>query len=530
MNKRLCLSLLALVTIRTGLHGQSPAPDEQYGALFGSVQTAQLFPDSKTFADCVPKFPPATILADYEKERRKRGFSLKTFVEQHFTIPAPISGGSVPRSSVSAQQRISQLWPALTRKPASTGRTGTLIPLPKPYVATDSRTVESTYGDSYFTLLGLQVSGESSLLRGMVDNVAHLIKTYGLVPASNRTYALSRSQPPVFSLMTGLLSEVQGRRVLVNYLPALQQEYNFWMDGRSKVTAREPAYRRVVRLDEGVFLNRYYDDLDTPRPEAYREDVALVKNQKNASVIYRHIRAGAESGWAFSSRWLKDSKALRSIHTTDLIPVDLNCLLLNLERTLAEGYRLKGDKRRARMYQVLAQQRHDAIQQYCWNDRRRFYFDYDFVSRKHTPVYSAAAALPLFVKIATLDQARYVGQTLQRDFLKAGGLLATTTTRTSQVWDAPYGNASVQWFAIQGLRNYNLTELASQIKQHWTTEVLDFYKATGTFSAYYDVAGNTLPPSNGLPLPDGYGPTNGVLLRLLNEDRVSQGPRLTLAN
>ena len=173
--------------------------------------------------------------------------------------------------------------------------------------------------------------------------------------------------------------------------------------------------------------------------------------------------------------------------------------------------------------------RHDAIQRYCWNDKRRFYFDYDFVARKHTPVYSAAAALPLFVKIATLDQARSVGQTLQRDFLKAGGLLATTTNRTSQVWDAPNGYASVQWFAIQGLRNYSLTDLANQIKQNWTSETLEFYKATGNFMPFYDVAGNTLPASNGLSLPDGYGPTNGVLLRLLSEDRLPTGPSLSLA-
>jgi alpha,alpha-trehalase len=529
MNNRFCLFVLAFITVPVRLHGQPLPPDEQYGTLFESVQTSQLFPDSKTFANCIPKFPAAAIMADYEKECRKRGFNLKTFVDQHFTVPSSVASPRKPKSTVSAQQYISDLWPALTRKPSGSARAGSLLPLPKPYVATDSRTTEFTYADSYFTLLGLQASKEITLLRAMIDNAAHLIKTYGFVPASNRTYALSRSEPPVFSLMTGLLSEVQGRRVLVNYLPALQQEYNFWMDGRGKVTAKEPAFRRVVRLDEGVFLNRYYDDRETPRPEAYREDLALAKNTKDAPTLFRHIRAGAESGWAFSSRWLKDSKALRSIHTTDIIPVDLNCLLLNLERTLAEGYRLKGDKRRTRMYQVLAQQRHDAIQQYCWSDKRRFYFDYDFIARKHTPVYSAAAALPLFVKIATLDQARNVGQTLQRDFLKAGGLLATTTTRTSQVWDAPNGYASVQWFAIQGLRNYNLTELASQIRENWLAETLDFYKATGNFLPFYDVTGNALPPSNGVPLPDGYGPTSGVLLRLLNEDRLPQGTRLTLA-
>ncbi|MBC3785600.1 alpha,alpha-trehalase TreF [Spirosoma utsteinense] len=529
MSQRICLIFLLFLTLPTGSFAQPLAPDEQYGDLFAEVQTRMIFPDSKTFADCVPKFPAPVILKSYEKARQTRGFSLKSFVEQHFTVPTLPTPARKVRPTGSAQQTLTSLWPLLTRQSGDRADAGSLITLPNPYVTTDGRSGELPYWDSYFTMLGLQASGQTALMRHMVDNFAYLIRTVGHVPSSNRTYCLSRSQPPVFSLMVGLLSETRGRRVLVTYLPALQQEYNFWMDGRDKTTEEAPAYRRVVRMASGVFLNRYYDDRDTPRPEAYREDMALVKNRKDAPALYRNLRAGAESGWTFSSRWLKDSKVLRSIHTTDLIPVDLNCLLLNLERTLAEGYRLKGDKRRMRMYQIQAQKRHDAIQQYCWNDRRRFYFDYDFVDQKTTSVYSAAAALPLFVRIATLDQARYVGQTLQRDFLKAGGLLATTTSRTSQVWDSPNGYASVQWFAIQGLRNYNLTEPASQIKRNWQAETLKAYKATGTFLSVYNVVGSRSSGDKDLPIPDGYGPTNGVLLRLLKEDALLSPPDRSLA-
>ncbi|QJW90570.1 trehalase [Spirosoma taeanense] len=499
------------------------SPDEQFGKLFQDVQTSGVFPDSKTFADATPRFSPNTVLANYEKARQNRKFSLKNFVEQQFvlTTDPPVLPTGKPNTGQSAQEYMTSLWPLLTRQAnaASRPKSGSFIPLPKPYVVSNSRAAELTYWDSYFTMLGLQASGQTMLIRNLIDNFAYLIRTFGFVPASNRTYALSRSQPPVFALMVSLLSEVQGRRIVLKYLPELQLEYNFWMDGRTRLTARNPAYRRVARLAEGVYLNRYYDDWDTPRPEAYREDVELTRKLKDKEVplFYRNLRAGAESGWAFSSRWLKDGKNLRSIRTTDLIPVDLNCLLLILERTLAEGYRLKGDTRRMRMYQILARQRHDAIQRYCWSDRRRFYFDYDFVAKKPATIYSAAAVLPLFVKITTPEQAQHVGQTLEREFLKAGGLMATTTTRSELTWDAPNVHASIQWFAIQGLRNYNLMELANRIKLNWTTENLRFYRATGTLPNTYDATSSGRSTSDE-PLPQGYGPTNGVLLRLLKEN------------
>ncbi|CCH53290.1 Alpha,alpha-trehalase [Fibrisoma limi BUZ 3] len=510
-----------------------PSPDQQFGSLFEDVQLKSVFPDSKTFADCTPKFPPATTLAAYEKARQQRGFNLKAFVEQYFTLPITPASGYTSKAGQSAQQHITDLWPVLTRsgqagqtskagpRQAGPRQAGSLIPLPKSYVVPGGRFGEIYYWDSYFTMLGLQASGKADLIRNMVDNFAYLIRTFGFIPNGNRTYFLGRSQPPFFSFMVNLLSETQGRRVLVSYLPYLQQEYNFWMHGKAQLTEQNPAFRRVVRLAEGVYLNRYYDDRDTPRPESYKEDYNLVektlkRNGKEAGVMYRHIRAGAESGWDFSSRWFRDGKNLRTIHTTDFIPVDLNSLLVNLERTLAEGYRLKGDQRRAKMYLLLAQQRRDAILKYCWNERRQFFFDYDFVARKQATVYSLAAVYPLFVKVATPQQAQGVAKTLQRDFLKPGGL-TTTLVRTGEQWDAPNGWAPLQWLAIRGLRNYNLTDLAEKVKLNWVTENLRVYKASGKMVEKYDVVSTAAAKGGEYPLQDGFGWTNGVLLKLLKE-------------
>lgn len=403
-----------------------------------------------------------------------------------------------------------------TPNSAADEKIGSLIPLPKPYVVPGGRFGEIYYWDSYFTMLGLRASGRTAQIRDMVDNFAYLIRTVGYIPNGNRTYFLGRSQSPFFSFMVSLLSELQGRRILLTYLPALQQEYDFWMAGKDQLSARQPAVRRVVRLDEGVFLNRYFDDKQTPRPESYREDVQLARSAKNPQLVYRHLRAAAESGWDFSSRWLGDGKNLRTIHTTDFIPVDLNALLVNLEQTLASGYQLKGDQAQAKKYEELAQQRRNAIQRYCWSSKNGFFFDYNFVARKPSSVYSLAGVYPLFVKIATSAQAVAVARKLEQLFLKPGGL-TTTLIRTGEQWDAPNGWAPLQWIAIQGLRNYRQLPLASKIKTNWVAENLRVYKASGKMVEKYDVISTAAAKGGEYPNQDGFGWTNGVLLKLLTE-------------
>ncbi|NEU67161.1 alpha,alpha-trehalase TreF [Spirosoma agri] len=496
------------------------SPDEQFGPLFEAVQLKAVFPDSKTFADCTPKFPPATILANYDNARQQADFELKSFVLEHFTLPVRPASGYTSKAGQSAQQHIADLWPVLTRPALSTlkpnEQAGSLIPLPKSYVVPGGRFGEIYYWDSYFTMLGLQTSSRTVQIRNMVDNFAYLIRTIGFIPNGNRTYFLGRSQPPFFSFMVNLLSEVQGRRSLITYLPELQREYDFWMAGKDQLSAQRPAYRRVVRLDEGVYLNRYFDDKQTPRPESYREDVQLAKSTKQPPVLYRHLRAAAESGWDFSSRWLTNSKKLRTIHTTDFIPVDLNALLVNLEQTLASGYRLKGDLARAKAYEQLAQQRRSAIQRYCWSLKNEFFFDYDFVARKPSSVYSLAGVYPLFVKIATPAQAVSVARKLEQSFLKPGGL-TTTLVRTGEQWDAPNGWAPLQWLAIQGLRNYRQQPLATKIKTNWVNENLRVYKASGKMVEKYDVISTAGAKGGEYPNQDGFGWTNGVLLRLISE-------------
>ena len=136
------------------------------------------------------------------------------------------------------------------------------------------------------------------------------------------------------------------------------------------------AYRHALRLSDGVVLNRYWDDRAAPRDESYAEDVDTARHTNRRAEVYRDLRAGAETGWDFSSRWLADGKNLWTIRTTAIAPVDLNALMMHLEATLAKAYRLKGDQDDAKRYQARADERGAAIRRLMWNANGGFFADY----------------------------------------------------------------------------------------------------------------------------------------------------------
>jgi alpha,alpha-trehalase len=517
------IGLLVASCIATQAVAEVDTPSHLYGRLFEDVQTQRVFPDSKTFVDALPNDAPAAIVQRYEQERGKAGFDLSAFVRQNFTVSYPKDNAYYTSSSEDVCRHIDNLWHVLERGPDTTTLApySSLLPLPRPYVVPGGRFDEVYYWDSYFTMLGLDESGRHDLTVSMVENFASLVDRYGYIPNANRSYFLGRSQPPFFASMVELIA-VRSRDPAATYatfLPALSGEYAFWMEGADTV---EPgtAHRRVVRLNDGTLLNRYWDDRDSPRDESYREDVETARvSGRPAAEVYRDLRAAAESGWDFSSRWLADGKTLATIYTTALVPVDLNSLLFHLETTLAKAYAASRKPEKAAELRARAALRKAAVRRYLWDAGKGIYTDYLWREGKPTGRLTAASLFPLFFGLATQAQADRVAEVVRARLLKSGGLV-TTTIQSGQQWDAPNGWAPLQWIAIEGLSDYGKRALARTIARRWISRVVTAYRSTGKLMEKYNLVDPSLAAGGGeYPGQDGFGWTNGVLRKMLVLDR-----------
>ncbi len=487
-------------------------PDELFGDLFVAVQTRRLFPDGKTFTDMEPRSSPAEIMAAWRARPLDGNADILAFVTTHFAPPAsPEVDAPMPTADVG--DYIAALWDSLVVTPQAHGPHSSALPLPYPYVIPGGRFREIYYWDSYFTMLGLAIDGRDLLVDQMIDNFVSLIERYGHIPNGTRSYFLSRSQPPFLAPMTELSAndapDVRARR-----LAALRREHAYWMTGAAEL-APGSAERHVVRLPDGTLLNRYWDALDTPRPEAYAEDIAIAaRSGRPAGEVYRDIRAACESGWDFSSRWLRNSPDMASIQATSLVPVDLNSLLYLTERRIAVESRALGDGEGAERFGALADRRAAAIQAHCWVEAEGRFADWHWGDGMAVTGLTAATLYPLYAGIATPDQAACVAALVECRLLAAGGL-RTTAVETGQQWDVPNGWAPLQWIAIAGLRRYGHDALAGEIARRWLATVETSYRASGALYEKYDI--ETGRPAGGGEYPNqrGFGWTNGVVKALL---------------
>ena len=446
MNGRIGIALVAPVLFIAPLalaRDQPIAPQVVFEDLYADVELQRIFPDSKEFADATPKSPPPDILTLYRARKPFSPEALKRFIAAHFDLPADPPALPVMSERVPIRQHIDALWKSLTRDTPTSPPYSSLLPLPRPYVVPGGRFRELYYWDSYFTMLGLAESGRPDLLEDMVQNFGYLVDEYGHAPNGARSYYLTRSQPPFFFAMVGLLYPMDQAAAFARYLPQLKTEYAFWMEGANELPPGG-AHRRVVALDDGSILNRYWDDSDAPRDESYREDIAQAQaTLRKPRQMYREIRAAAESGWDFSSRWFADSATLAAIDTTEIIPVDLNSLLFGLESAIRTGCERAGDNDCAEDYARRAAARRAAIDRYLWDQSRGVFLDYRWTLKRRIDGVSAATLYPLFTQVASETEAASVAQAVKRELLKTGGIVATTLN-TGQQWDAPNGWAPLQ--------------------------------------------------------------------------------------
>ena len=486
---------------------RAATPHELFGPLFEAVQAARIYPDAKTFADAVAKEDPQTILAQYRREQPRDAVALKAFVERYFSLPEP--------TTVTLRQHIASLWPVLTRPPLDPPRWSSALALPANYVVPGGRFREIYYWDSYFTMLGLKADHRSDLVDSMIVDFKSLIERYGFIPNGTRSYYLSRSQPPFFAAMTQL-KPLGDRADDAKVLAALKTEHAFWMRGTGCLPkAGAGACERVARLADGTVLNRYWDAKDSPRDEALGEDVATAREgRRPAPEVYRDLRAAAESGWDFSSRWLDDPARLATIRTTTIAPVDLNSLMFQLEGEIERRCKAAGDSACTAQFRRAKDVRATAVRKHLWVAAERRYADFDLVKNAPTTVRSAATLYPLWVGMAAQSQADAVAAATKDELLAEGGL-RTTLVRNGQQWDSPNGWAPLQWVAVDGLARYGHKELANEIARRWVGTVARTWAETGKLLEKYDVEERKSGGGGEYPTQDGFGWTNGVTSALL---------------
>lgn len=509
--KKISLVFSLTLTVLISVAQTVSTPDKRWGNLFKDVQLKRALGDNKTFVDMVPQYKPEIILKKYVQLKNKDSASLRAFVLGNFYLPP--TPEVTFSEGLSLNEHLTELWNTLTRTADKKLNYSSLLPLPGSYIVPGGRFREIYYWDSYFTMQGLAVSNRYDLIEDMLNNFKFLIDTYGHIPNGNRNYYLSRSQPPYFALMVQLLQQKKGDAVYKKYLSAMEKEYNWWMQGTANLNSMQ-AYRRVVKMPDGAILNRHFDDNNAPRQESYLQDVNTSKEYAGKDgKVFINLRAGAESGWDFSSRWFHDTLHLNTIETINIIPVDLNSLLYAYEHVLSHAAKAGGFTAKAFGYNQKAQRRKAAILKYCWNKNLKYFFDYDFKQNHTTNKWSAAGAMPLFCEVATKEQAEDVKKILEEKFVKDGGLV-TTIYHTGQQWDAPNGWAPLQYIAVKGLMNYGFNDLARTIAERWMAVNEKVFKATGKMLEKYNVEDTSLESGGGeYPTQDGFGWSNGVYLK-----------------
>lgn len=433
-----------------------------------------------------------------------------------------------------------------------------LLYLENKYVVPGGRFNEMYGWDSYFIIRGLLRSGRLELARGMVDNFFFEIEHYGAMLNANRTYYLTRSQPPFLSSM------------FVDVYDALQKS------GRTDPTWLAKAYadlekdyemwNRDPHLAGETGLSRYYDFGEGPPPEAaqdesgfYRKvatyfffqpaqaDDYIVESQPTDSqqsmgwptftlqvcgVSYTMARSDCDQRKEFklSSGYYKGDRSMRESGfdvsfrfgpfgdaTQHYAPVCLNSLLYKTEKDMEQISRWLGRDADAAKWNQRAEKRKQLITRYLWDDAAGFFFDYNLGTGQRSSYRYATTLYPLWAGLATAEQAKRVAKNLPA-LEKVGGLAMSTDDSGAQ-WDLPYGWGNIEMLAVDGLRRYGFQQDADRISYEFLSMVAENFRRDGYIVEKYNVVTRSSDAHAELGYKMnvvGFGWTNAAFLELLH--------------
>lgn len=370
-----------------------------------------------------------------------------------------------------------------------------LLYLPRPYVVPGGRFNEMYGWDSYFILVGLLRDNEPARARDMVDNFLYEITHYGTILNANRTYYLSRSQPPFLTRMIlGVFERDRDVAWLRSTVPAMERYYRFWSTGQHQ--AGDLGLSRYVDLGSGPAAEVLADEKDEAgrthydrAREYYRThdvtdyDEALYYDSARdqlTPLFFKGDRSMRESGFDPSSRF-----GALNVDVIHYAPVCLNTLLYVMEADAARIMTTLGDDAASKRWQQRADERRERINRLLWDESAGLYYDYNFRARRLRRYDFATTFFPLWAGIATPAQATRVQRNLAT-FEAPGGLM-TSTTVTGNQWDAPFGWAPLQMIAVEGLRRYGFDDDADRIASKFVALVEKEFREHGTIVEKYDV-------------------------------------------
>ena len=439
-----------------------------------------------------------------------------------------------------------------------------LLYLPNPYVVPGGRFNEMYGWDSYFILLGLEADHREALAKGMVDNFLFEIEHYGAVLNANRTYYLTRSQPP---FLTSMIRAVYENPASFPATPEGRKQARAWLEHAYVLAEKDySTWTRPEHKAGMTGLARYFDYGAGPVPEM-ADDNTYYSDVIHWLVAHPHAASGGEAGAAYlvkSTEHPNDAEAARLKQTScdakasvvcmrayadgyrlskdfylgdramresgfdpsfrfgpfdgsthHYAPVCLNSLLYRYERDLQHIALLLGKGTEAARWGKRAQMRNGAIHRYLWKPQQGVFADYDFIKHKSSDYAYISSLYPLWAGVASREEAKKVVTKLNL-FERPGGL-SMSSYESGMQWDEPFGWAPTNWVSVAGLEATGFRDDAKRLAQKWDATVDQGFANDGTIREKYNVLSGTanVQVSAGYKTNViGFGWTNAVYLKM----------------
>lgn len=519
------------------------------GELLRRVQLAGVFNDSKSFVDLKQLYSENATLTDFAKllnetDQQPTLQQLREFVDGHFTVGDELESWIPPDFNRSSESPLFQrivdpnlrqfaksvvkIWGKLGRKVSKEVSEYpdrySFLYVPNGFIVPGGRFKELYYWDTYWIVRGLLISNMPDTARGVIENLLHLVETYGYIPNGSRMYYLGRSQPPLLAAMVAnYFYFTQDLKWLKRNVGIVEKELRYWLDTKKQhVTLKGQTYT----------LLRYYADRNGrgPRPESYREDYNNAASLPHSARedFYHEMKSAAESGWDFSSRWFvtacNTTGKLTDVRTTRIIPVDLNAIFAGALQLTSELYSQLKDGRRARMWSGYAYNWRNAIEKVLWDEMDGSWFDYDIKAKTLRKHFYPSCAAPLWAGAVENNDAPKFAARLVNYLWSSGALIfpggvPSSMLYSKQQWDFPNAWSPSQSILIGGLElsgNKEAMVLAREQAQSWIrSNYVGYCETQKMFEKYCVLTPGEQGSGGEYDVQDGFGWTNGVVLELL---------------